>query len=74
MQEIMKILPEDDLHCDLRDLIQINHDMLNYMNLGISYGKENIEEVLDFMDDVLEEIRDIQKRAKWNYSGGKNGS
>ncbi len=62
LKEMLEILPEDDLHIEMHELVSMQQDMLNYINLGINCGKENLEVLLERMEEILEEVRQISGR------------
>lgn len=54
--ELLDIMPDNDLNCELKNLMHIQFDLFCHVLEGKHYGSNNLSNFLDY-------VRDIEKQA-----------
>ena len=60
MCEVLDVLPKTDLTEELKDLAHTQHELCMTLIEGKHYGTDNLEDFIDFTNEVTEEIARIK--------------
>ena len=62
---ILDIMPSTDLVEDLRNLIYIQHELFTHMVDGKHYGTDNINDFVNFTQDVKTQITRLKEQMEY---------
>lgn len=62
---VLEVLPDSDLIEDLRNLIYIQQDLFIHMIEGKHYGTNNINDFVEYTQEVKNQMARIRENQEW---------